>query len=463
MNIYENAATQAIVLIFKSDALWKKEILFNFLLEPFGVSCEEIVDVTCQDSLKETIPDFTVKTNNKDYRYEVKIGDVPLTKSEKDSKNRDAFLIPKNYRYKNDIPSGVKIRTWEDLFALIDYKGAKNEFDKLALTRDYLTNNSEDTYFKKDIDYLRDKIINHESLRAFYRETFNKFFNYAKANDAKIEVRDDRFYSDTAIYSMLVNKNTKEYITIEYPYNSYEDDMNFYCHHYRPQSGNKGRARLDDWIDLKIDFSASENLFDRVEYLIENVLPQYQEKLGNDFNQFFKTEKCVLKVLYSDMRSAFDSNYMSSKLGDKLIEERLRPVVQKIACAKKLKFHFDLSSEQWSGFYFYKDDWKFYRIGFEFAEKAYRDFFYGIQIPGGENSKIKETLRNKLKELRILGTRKLNDAWWARSGNAEAEGKFRHWNIETFQLLFNDSDKFRTFIEEILEKFLVALSENNLL
>ena len=230
MTIYENEATQAIVSIFKNDALWKKEILFNFLLKPFGVSYEYIVDVTCQDYLKETIPDFTVRTKDKDYRYEVKINDAPLTESEEDSDNRNAFLVPKKYSHMNDIPLDKKyILFWEVLFEEIDRKGATNDFGKLELTREYIADKSEDADLNKNIKYLSKRIINHESLRAFYRETFNKFFEYAKKNQ-EIKLDDDTFYLESdAIFSRLENKETERYITIEYSYN---DGRDFCCHHY---------------------------------------------------------------------------------------------------------------------------------------------------------------------------------------------------------------------------------------
>ena len=55
MNIHENVATQALTSFFYHEALWKKEILFNFLLQPFDLKLADVKDVITQDNLKETL------------------------------------------------------------------------------------------------------------------------------------------------------------------------------------------------------------------------------------------------------------------------------------------------------------------------------------------------------------------------------------------------------------------------
>lgn len=139
MNIYENAATEAIRSFFDNEPRWKNEILFNFLLEPFNLKLDDIKKIETQNYLKGTIPDFTVTTkNNGDLKFEVKINNVGLTSSEKGEKNRDAFLIRKNYIHIKDIRPTCKILYWEDLFERIDKKGAMTEFARLALVREYM-------------------------------------------------------------------------------------------------------------------------------------------------------------------------------------------------------------------------------------------------------------------------------------------------------------------------------------
>ncbi len=139
MTIYENVATEAIASFFYHEPLWKKEILFNFLLKPFELTVYDIIDVSTQDNLKGTIPDFTITTKNENIKFEVKINAVGLTLSEGQNNTRDAYLIRKNYYYINDIPVDKKyIFFWEDLFELIDKKGAMKEFARLALVREYM-------------------------------------------------------------------------------------------------------------------------------------------------------------------------------------------------------------------------------------------------------------------------------------------------------------------------------------
>lgn len=143
MNIHENVATQALTSFFYHEPLWKKEILFNFLLKPFNLSLTDIKDVKTQDNLKETIPDFSIITNNgKKIRYEIKINNADLTLSEKKTNTRDAYLICKDYSHYDDIPPLLKkekkILYWEDLFEIIDKLGATKEFARFDLVREYM-------------------------------------------------------------------------------------------------------------------------------------------------------------------------------------------------------------------------------------------------------------------------------------------------------------------------------------
>lgn len=139
MNIYENVATEAIASFFSKEPVWKKEVLFNFLLEPFHMELKDIKDVITQDNLKGTIPDFSIITSDrKEIRFEVKINNTGLTDSEKQENTRDAFLIRKQYQHINEVPGTAKILYWEDLFEKIDNMGATKDFARLDLVRDYM-------------------------------------------------------------------------------------------------------------------------------------------------------------------------------------------------------------------------------------------------------------------------------------------------------------------------------------
>ena len=139
MNLYENVATESIASIFYNESKWKKELIFDFLLNPFGLTISDVLDVKTQDKLKETTPDFTIVTKNKEIHFEVKINDAALSDSEKDKKTRDAFLVRKCYAHLEEIPLEKEyVLFWEDLFDMIDKKEASNEFARLALVREYM-------------------------------------------------------------------------------------------------------------------------------------------------------------------------------------------------------------------------------------------------------------------------------------------------------------------------------------
>ena len=140
MNLYENLATQAITSFFYQEPVWKKEVLYDFLLSPFKLSTFDIVEVKTQDHFKESIPDFTIITKDgKRIRYEVKINNSGLIFSEQKENTRDAYLIRKNYYFRNEIPIAPdKILFWEDLFELIDQKGATKDFERFCMIPEYM-------------------------------------------------------------------------------------------------------------------------------------------------------------------------------------------------------------------------------------------------------------------------------------------------------------------------------------
>lgn len=137
MKTYENDAIEAIVRFFDKEPVWKKEVLFNFLLEPFHLDLKDIKDVIPQDNQKGTISDFSIITNDdKKIRFEVKIKNTRLPDYETKKDARDAFLIRKNYPHMDKIPGTAKILYWDDLYEKIDTMGAKEDFTRLDLVRD---------------------------------------------------------------------------------------------------------------------------------------------------------------------------------------------------------------------------------------------------------------------------------------------------------------------------------------
>lgn len=191
MNLYENAATEAIASFFYHEPRWKNEILFDFLLEPFGYDFKNVKDVTTQDVLKGTIPDFTMQLEDdkgkRSVCFEVKINNDGLTEAEKKDRSRDAFLIRKNYIHVKDIRSECKILYWEDLFEKIDKKGAMKEFARLALIREYM-NEPENTLLLSPMEVAM--LYSPETIAAVYtmsKKVLTLCKNFLDANSGKYE------------------------------------------------------------------------------------------------------------------------------------------------------------------------------------------------------------------------------------------------------------------------------------
>lgn len=199
MNIYENLATQAITSFFYNEALWKKEIVFDFLLKPFSLQLSDIAEVKAQDNLKETIPDFSIITKDaKILRYEVKINNSELTTSELEKNTRDAYLIRKNYYFIAEIPIPKdKILFWEDLFETIDKKGATKDFAYFDLIREYMCEDIHTLLFTPHevaMLYSPDTIIAVYEMKEKLLEICKKFLD---ANVTKYEYKktpDDNKY-----------------------------------------------------------------------------------------------------------------------------------------------------------------------------------------------------------------------------------------------------------------------------
>lgn len=195
MNLYENAATEAIASFFYHESMWKKEILFNFLLEPFGFDLQDVKEVTTQDKLKGTTPDFTIQIENKagkrNIKFEVKINNDPLTSSEEQHGNRDAFLVCKDYAHKERIPTECKQLFWEDLFEIIDKKGAMKEFARIALIRETI-NIPEQTLLLTPLEVAM--LYSPETISAVYTMS-NKILTLCKNF---LDLNNDKFlYTET--------------------------------------------------------------------------------------------------------------------------------------------------------------------------------------------------------------------------------------------------------------------------
>lgn len=229
MNIYENVATQALTSFFYHEALWKKEILFNFLLQPFNLKVTDIKDVITQDNLKDTIPDFTIITSDGTrICYEVKINDADLTSSERKSNTRDAYLICRKYSHIEEIPINKdKILFWDDLFELIDKIGATKEFARFDLVREYikipfysllLTPHEVAMFYSPDTIFavysLSEKLL---ELCESFLDKYSDYYTYEKRTDKMTKGSENNQWGIGYYFSETKNKKRNFFIGLS-PY-----------------------------------------------------------------------------------------------------------------------------------------------------------------------------------------------------------------------------------------------------
>ncbi len=275
MTIYENVATEAIASFFYHEPLWKKEILFNFLLDPFKLNFSNIIDVSTQDNLKGTIPDFTIKVKNngkiEDKRFEVKINDAGLTEPETDSENRDAFLIRRGYLSSNKIPKECVILYWEDLFELIDKKGAMKEFARLALVREYMK--------EPELTLL---LTPHEVAMFYSPETIRAVYTMKekilKLCETFLDSKSDKYFG-------------------KYPLDT-DEGIGF---HFKDKKERNFFIGLD--LNVPIEYSWA------VEILIDNY-KQSTDTYTNGYYAYFSLDKEILAKFNSekDLQEAFNKN-----------------------------------------------------------------------------------------------------------------------------------------------------------
>lgn len=135
MTQYEDNASKSLWVILNGEIEYKRKCIFNFIVKNPDLKYENFWYAEVQEKNIGTRPDLTLHFNDgKKYNVEVKTEtNARLTPNEKNNKNRDVFLIPKNYEYESKIEI-VKIY-WEDLFQEIDSKYNGVGFDELMLTR----------------------------------------------------------------------------------------------------------------------------------------------------------------------------------------------------------------------------------------------------------------------------------------------------------------------------------------
>lgn len=211
MTVYENVATSTIVNLFNSTNReeFKTQEVFKFLLKPFGKEFKyadiQAVGEQKATSKNSSIPDFYIEFGNCTKTYEVKINDAKLTKSERIKENRDVFLIPYNYKYKEDAAeTGAKIIYWEDLFDKLDEKDII--IDGLDKIRQILR------YPKINIAAKIWETL--FCLKSFYQNVEFDFRNIVIKTGGKIDIKIPIFPNEKG-KPLFILKSTKSDIKIE--------------------------------------------------------------------------------------------------------------------------------------------------------------------------------------------------------------------------------------------------------
>ena len=366
MNIYENLATEILVSIFKTSAYWKKEIVFNFLLKPFNKNIEDIKDVTSQETLKDTKPDFTIhlkdkiEKTKKEIHFEVKINNAELTTSEKKENSRDAFLIMSDYINRENIPLDTEyILTWEDFFDEIDKKEAMPCFEELSLLRNCLFGTNKDL----DMEFLTQFLYSKDYVTTELKDIFTNLFNLIK----KEEETEPKETDNDCEISLKEGKNT---ISLGYKFGDDYHVGNFYLYL------NEDEKHLQ--LKENTEFLKK---YDKVWYFYKHIEPFIKD------NALIKTEKEILNGFLDKAEELSPKSYL--QICQTILERKLYPELEIYAKDKKLIFQHDdladIENTYYPKLYFHKKNWdEYFYITFEFditdfikGTKQIK-FYYGI-------------------------------------------------------------------------------------
>ncbi len=141
---------------------------------------------------------------------------------------------------------------------------------------------------------------------------------------------------------------------------------------------------------------------------------------------------------------------------EKILEEKLLPLLEKFAKSKELILDFDVSfSKRFSGFFFARSSWnKKYNIGFEFQKKDYKNLVFGIHlIDGNEPSATKK--EQELLHKQFSDLKKDKTKWWPWWSSFD-DDEYNNWSSELFIRIYNNPKEISEIIikttSEILEK-----------
>ncbi len=94
--------------------------------------------------------------------------------------------------------------------------------------------------------------------------------------------------------------------------------------------------------------------------------------------------------------------------------------------------------ERWKGqFFFYKPEWKYFNIGFEFMSDNLRNFCFGVHYKDGAKGMVPDDIKHQISSILNDGHSSTND-WWA----SFKQFKYPNWdNEDVFDKLYNGEIK----------------------
>lgn len=424
MNLYENAATEAIVLLFKKGKLWQKELVFDFLLKPFGKCFSDIDNITSQDTMKGTIPDFTIELKNKaKIKYEVKINDVGLTDSEKRGKTRNAFLVKEGYAHLNEIRKEIRdsghVLFWDQLFKLIDEKEATNEFEILDLVRHSMFGN----VTNKDYEFLSKFLYSEEVIKVQLKETLKDLMH--------LIVSDEKYINEVADTPYIEKGKNK--LSLKYDFGD-QYKLGSFCLEINGKN-----------TPITVENTSFIKPYDRVLYFYNKVSPLLKSN-ENLLRGLIKKENAIDETISKKAENNNISPNFIEQIQQKISDNYLKPELINIFSTGKNKikerelymFNF---SEKYPRIIIEKIFFEQFSIAFEITNE--NKMQYGLFCSEGNGKDLIKKCNLKKQFQDDWKTTQ----WWAAYKELPFDN-YKKWTVETFFKIKQNPAEFAGIIKE---------------
>ena len=162
-----------------------------------------------------------------------------------------------------------------------------------------------------------------------------------------------------------------------------------------------------------------------------------------------------MEKLLIDGRNLIAAETLCNEIGnakEKILEERLVPLLNDFAEAKDLIFDYDVTGSRYSGFSFERKIWNSkYGIAFEFQKIGYQNLCYGINLDDGD---MPSASKSEQKTIHNLYPESNVSKWWPCWFWFDNE--YRSWSTDDFIKIYKNPKEVAKLItdkvSEILEK-----------